>query len=72
MAYLCWQKAKHMSLSERDQNCIWYSFTGNALGCAAANASLDLFEQKDTQTKIGRIVDLQAEAATHFLGHSRV
>ena len=33
-----------------------HSFTGNALACAAACASLDLFEQKDTWINIEKIV----------------
>jgi adenosylmethionine-8-amino-7-oxononanoate aminotransferase len=32
-----------------------HSFTANALGCAAANASLDLMEQDDTGDMIARI-----------------
>ncbi|MEM0995591.1 MAG: adenosylmethionine--8-amino-7-oxononanoate transaminase [Bacteroidota bacterium] len=46
-----------------------HSFTGNPLGCAAANASLSLFERPETQARIARIVALQAKAA-EFFGHN--
>ena len=39
-----------------------HSFTANSLGCAAANASLDLFERSSTQDKISHICKVQEEA----------
>jgi len=38
-----------------------HSYTGNALACAAANASLDLFEKEETIQNIERIVKQQSE-----------
>lgn len=38
-----------------------HSFTANPLGCAAANASLDLFELNTTQDKIAGICEVQAQ-----------
>lgn len=49
-----------------------HSFTGNSLGCAAANASLDLFEQPETQAAIAQLVALQAAAGERFAAHPRV
>ena len=46
-----------------------HSFTANPLGCAAANASLDLFERAETQARIERICALQAEAKAVLEGH---
>jgi adenosylmethionine-8-amino-7-oxononanoate aminotransferase len=46
-----------------------HSFTGNPLGCAAANASLDLFELEETQQRIEEIVQLQGQAADRFAGN---
>ncbi len=43
-----------------------HSFTANPLGCAAANASLDLFESPEMQTAIDRICQQQAKAVTRF------
>lgn len=38
-----------------------HSFTANPLGCAAANASLDLFERSATQDRIAQIAKTQEE-----------
>ena len=38
-----------------------HSFTANPLGCAAANASLDLFERSSTQDRISQICKAQEE-----------
>ncbi len=38
-----------------------HSFTANPLGCAAANASLDLFEQEETQARVAEICKIQEE-----------
>jgi adenosylmethionine-8-amino-7-oxononanoate aminotransferase len=46
-----------------------HSFTGSPLGCAASNASLDLFEQAETIQKIAEIVQMQKGAAGRFAGH---
>lgn len=43
-----------------------HSFTGNPLGCAAANASLDLLELHATQQGIARICAQQAAAAARL------
>lgn len=46
-----------------------HSFTGSPLGCAAANASLDLFETEDSKNRIAAIVEMQKEAVSRFSGH---
>jgi adenosylmethionine-8-amino-7-oxononanoate aminotransferase len=43
-----------------------HSFTANPLGCAAANASLDLFESAGTQAAIAAIVAQQGAAVQRF------
>lgn len=42
------------------------SFTGNALACAAANASMDIWEQEPVLERIKTISDLQQRAAQTF------
>ena len=44
-----------------------HSFTGNPMACAAANASLDLFEKEETIENILRIVEQHAEFAKKLL-----
>lgn len=43
-----------------------HSFTANPIGCAAANASLDLFEMEETQAAISNITAMQSEAVQRF------
>ncbi len=43
-----------------------HSFTGNPLGCAAALASLDIFESEGYLDKIQSLADAQNRAAIHF------
>jgi adenosylmethionine---8-amino-7-oxononanoate aminotransferase len=45
-----------------------HSFTANPLGCAAANASLDIFEEENTLKQIARIVAQQGAAVQRFEG----
>jgi adenosylmethionine---8-amino-7-oxononanoate aminotransferase len=49
-----------------------HSYTGNALACAAANASLDLFEREDTKQNIERIVKQQSEFINSIKSHSKL
>jgi adenosylmethionine---8-amino-7-oxononanoate aminotransferase len=50
-----------------------HSYTGNALACAAANATLDLFESERTLLKITRrTIALIAEELKRFEGMARV
>ena len=49
-----------------------HSYTGNALACAAANASLDLFEKEETTKKIGRIVKQQSTFINSIKNHPKI
>jgi len=46
-----------------------HSFTGNALACAAACASIDLFEQESTIQNIARISAKHADFRQDIIGH---
>jgi adenosylmethionine---8-amino-7-oxononanoate aminotransferase len=43
-----------------------HSYAGNPIACAAALASLDLFEEEQTLTRISRITEVYREAADAF------
>ena len=49
-----------------------HSYTGNTLACAAANASLDLFEKEETLTKIERIVQQQQDFVAKIKHHPKL
>lgn len=49
-----------------------HSYTGNALACASANASLDLLLQQETQDKIHQIAAWQRNAAAKMIALSKV
>jgi adenosylmethionine---8-amino-7-oxononanoate aminotransferase len=49
-----------------------HSYTGNALACAAANASLDLFEKEETKQNIERIVKQQSEFINSIKSHPKL
>lgn len=49
-----------------------HSFTGNALACAAACASLDLFELESTKQNIQQLVDWNTEFAKELSGESMI
>jgi adenosylmethionine-8-amino-7-oxononanoate aminotransferase len=49
-----------------------HSYTGNALACAAANASLDLFEKEETKKNINRIVKQQSEFINSIKNHTKL
>lgn len=49
-----------------------HSFTANPIGCAAANASLDLFERQETQDRVARVCELQTAARESLLGHPQL
>ena len=49
-----------------------HSYTGNPLACAAANASLDLFEKEDVFHAIEHISELQAGFISEIQQHSKV
>ena len=49
-----------------------HSYTGNALACAAANASLDLFEKRETIQNIDRIVMQQSEFIDSIKNHPKL
>ncbi len=49
-----------------------HSYTGNPLSCAAACASLDLFEKEDTWLHIARICTQHEHFADSLRGHSAV
>src|SRR4029077_18450157 len=53
-----------------------HSYTGNALACAAANASLQIFDDEPVFERIAMIADVNAERLAHFpplpqVGHAR-
>lgn len=48
------------------------SFTGNALACVAAKASLDLWVEDDVPAKIAGIAESHSRAVERFAGHERV
>lgn len=68
---VCSQQVYDSFLSDDRSKMLFHghSFTGSPLGCAAANASLDLFEEEDCQNHISDIVQMQKEAAGRFAGH---
>lgn len=49
-----------------------HSFTGSALACAAANASLDIFEEHDTWENIERIEHLHVEFKKELVKNNRI
>ena len=49
-----------------------HSYTGNALACAAANASLDLFEKDETKQNIQRIVNQQSGFINSIKDHPKL
>ncbi len=48
-----------------------HSFTGNPIGCAAALASLDLFEREETQKNISRLVQSHRAFKNKIQEHSK-
>ncbi|MGD8843233.1 MAG: adenosylmethionine--8-amino-7-oxononanoate transaminase [Gammaproteobacteria bacterium] len=49
-----------------------HSYTGNALACRAALATLELFERHDTINANRRLADAMARATAHFSDHPHV
>jgi adenosylmethionine-8-amino-7-oxononanoate aminotransferase len=49
-----------------------HSYTANPLACAAANASLDLFEADDFKFSVAMISEMMADFALKFAGHPRL
>lgn len=49
-----------------------HSYTGNALACAAACASLDLFEKEETKNNMVRVEKMHREHSTLFENHPLV
>ncbi len=49
-----------------------HSYTGNALACAAANASLDLFEKEETIKNVNRIANAQKTFIDNISNHQRI
>ena len=49
-----------------------HSYTGNPLACAAANASLDIFEQEDVFGLIKEISNMQSEFVDAIKNHSKI
>jgi adenosylmethionine-8-amino-7-oxononanoate aminotransferase len=49
-----------------------HSFTGNAIACAAACASLDIFEQEGTWQNIARIADFHQDKFSEFENHPAI
>ncbi len=49
-----------------------HSYTGNALACRAALATLDLFEQNDTLNTNRALASAMADATSHFCEHPHI
>jgi adenosylmethionine-8-amino-7-oxononanoate aminotransferase len=49
-----------------------HSYTGNPLGCRAALATLDIFEQDDVVEKNRALAEAMADATAHFQEHAHV
>jgi adenosylmethionine-8-amino-7-oxononanoate aminotransferase len=49
-----------------------HSYTGNALACRAAVATLDIFQQHNIIENNKRLAELMAQAAARFSGHPHV
>ena len=49
-----------------------HSYTGNALACAAANASLQIFDDEPVFDRIAMISEVNAERLSHFRNHPKV
>ncbi len=49
-----------------------HSFTGNAIACAAACASLDIFEQEGTWQNIARIANFYQDKFSQFENHTAI
>lgn len=49
-----------------------HSYTGNALACAAACASMDIFKENETWEDVNRIVDKHADFVDQIKGHSAI
>ena len=49
-----------------------HSYTGNALACSVANASLDLFEKEDVWQNIESISEMQKAFVNSISDHSKV
>jgi adenosylmethionine-8-amino-7-oxononanoate aminotransferase len=49
-----------------------HSFTGNAIACAAACASLDIFEQEGTWQNIARIANFHQDKFSEFENHPAI
>lgn len=64
----CSQQIFDAFLSEDHSNTLFHghSYTGNPTGCAAALASLDLFELPETQANVKNIVSLHEQFATEL------
>jgi len=49
-----------------------HSFTGNALACSAACASLDIFEEQETKDKIKRLSDWNLQFLNELANHPKL
>lgn len=49
-----------------------HSFTANPLGCAAANASMDLFDRAETQARVAALCQAQEEGRTTLMDHPQL
>ncbi|MFZ8934112.1 MAG: adenosylmethionine--8-amino-7-oxononanoate transaminase [Bacteriovoracaceae bacterium] len=70
---LCQQKIYEAFYSDDKTKALLHghSFTGNALGCAVANASLEILEDQETQTNIKNIEDLHNQFKNEIVGDNR-
>jgi adenosylmethionine---8-amino-7-oxononanoate aminotransferase len=73
-ATLCTDRVEAAFRSENRMHTFYHghSYTGNALACAAANASLEIFEDEPVFDRISTIAKINAERLGHLRGMHQV
>ena len=73
-ATLCTDRVEDAFRSENRTHTFYHghSYTGNALACAAANASLQIFEDEPVFDRISAIAKINAERLAHLRGMHQV
>ncbi len=73
-ATLCTDRVESAFRSENRMHTFYHghSYTGNALACAAANASLQLFDDEPVFDRIATIAKIHAERLAHLRGMHQV
>ena len=73
-ATLCSDRVESAFRSENRQHTFYHghSYTGNALACAAANASLQIFDDEPVFDNIARISEIHSVRLTQLRGYAQV